>query len=350
MNRVCFVVCIAVISGCSAGTAKVEGPVAPIVEPVQEEDENVDSVIRQGREATRMFYAGEVAPLHARFSAAMVAALPADQWAATRAKLLQDLGSEVEVLGESTSQLLDNNIYRRRVTFTRAPGVELFMTWAFLADGTITGFTISPPAKAADTPHLEYRTKTALRVPFDDEWTVVWGGRTVEENYHAATLSQRFALDLLVTGPDRRSYTGDATKNESYLAFGKPVVAPGKGKIVAVVADVADNVPGQMNPAQAAGNYVLIDHDNGEYSLLAHFKQGSVTVQVGDEVEAGQLLGSCGNSGNSSEPHIHYHLQNSPVPLEGESLPIFFGAATIGGQLHRDVEIVQGQRVSPGSP
>lgn len=77
------------------------------------------------------------------------------------------------------------------------------------------------------------QTKTALRVPFDGEWTVIWGGRTVEENYHSAYVGQRFAIDLVMTDETGRSYTGDGKKNEDYYAFGKPVLSPGKGRVIA---------------------------------------------------------------------------------------------------------------------
>jgi hypothetical protein len=225
--------------------------------------------------------------------------------------------------------------------------LELVVTWGFGRAGTITGFSITPKQVPADTPHLAYRTKTLLHVPFQGEWEVLWGGRSVEQNYHAATVGQRFALDIVQTGADQRSYTGDGKKNEDYLAFGAPVLAPGSGIVTVVVSDVADNVPGTMNVAQLAGNHVLIDHGSGEYSLLAHFQHQSIVVRQGDRVEAGQLLGKCGNSGNSSEPHIHYHLQDSPVPLEGQGLPIFFKAAIVDGVAVQDVELLQGNRVAP---
>ena len=91
-----------------------------------------------------------------------------------------------------------------------------------------------------------------------------------------------------------------------------------------VAESVDDNVPGSMNPAVPAGNHLVIDHGNGEYSLLAHFRKGTVAVKTGDKVEPGQLVGRCGNSGNSSEPHLHYHLQNAPRFGKGEGLPAQF--------------------------
>lgn len=148
-------------------------------------------------------------------------------------------------------------------------------------------------------------------------------------------------------GKDRKSHAGKGKQNQDYFAFGKDVLAPGPGVVIATENTVPDNVPGVMNPSRAAGNFVLIDHENGEYSLLAHLKQGSVKVRVGDHTSPGQTLGLCGNSGNSSEPHLHYHLQNSPVPLEGNGLPIFFKDVVINGRRVADAELEQGALVSP---
>ncbi|TGU70988.1 M23 family metallopeptidase, partial [Mesorhizobium sp. M00.F.Ca.ET.186.01.1.1] len=124
----------------------------------------------------------------------------------------------------------------------------------------------------------------------------------VLSNYHYAIPSQRYAYDIIKI-KDGYSYSGDATKNESYYAFGQEILAPQDGTVVHVVSDIPDNVPvGTMNDKQPAGNVVVIDHGNGEFSYLAHLKQGSAKVKVGDRVKKGDLLGLCGNSGNSSEP------------------------------------------------
>lgn len=85
-----------------------------------------------------------------------------------------------------------------------------------------------------------------------------------------------------------------------------------------------DNAPGSMNAYMALGNFVVIEHRAREYSVLAHLKQGSVRVKPGRKVKRGEVLGLCGNSGNSSEPHLHYHLQNTPVIQDGTGIKVFF--------------------------
>ncbi len=176
---------------------------------------------------------------------------------------------------------------------------------------------------AADSSYLNYQTKTELELPFNDEWWVFWGGRSVEVNYHAALKEQRFALDI-VQRINASTHTGNGTQNEDYYCFGKQLNAPGNGKIVMIINDIYDNVPGQFNESTPTGNLVVIDHENGEFSLLAHFKNGSIIVSVGDSILKGQELGKAGNSGNSSEPHLHYHLQTTADPFNGEGLPAQF--------------------------
>jgi murein DD-endopeptidase MepM/ murein hydrolase activator NlpD len=166
--------------------------------------------------------------------------------------------------------------------------------------------------------------QTQLSLPFKGRWLVFWGGDTREFNQHHEVPNQRFAFDLLGVGEDGKTHRLDATRNEDYYAFRREVLAPADGTVVEVIEGVLDNTPGSMNPYSAVGNCVVIQHREGEVSVLAHFKQGSIVVKAGDKVSRGQLLGQCGNSGNSSEPHVHYHLQNSPVLQDGLGIKCVF--------------------------
>ena len=163
-----------------------------------------------------------------------------------------------------------------------------------------------------------------LSLPFEGSWFVIWGGDTKELNQHRGTPNQRFAFDFLMVDASGKSYRGEGKKNEDYPAFGRKIVAPADGVVTEVIRGVRDNVPGSMNPYSALGNAVVIRHREHEVSVLAHLKQGSIEVQVGDRVKRGQLLGLCGNSGNSSEPHLHYHLQNTPIVQDGTGIKCFF--------------------------
>lgn len=84
-----------------------------------------------------------------------------------------------------------------------------------------------------------------------------------------------------------------------------------------------------MNPTFAGGNAVIIRHAENEVSLLAHFQQGSIRVHRGERVKQGQVLGLCGNSGNSSEPHIHFHVQNTPIFPDATGLRCQFEKITV---------------------
>ena len=117
---------------------------------------------------------------------------------------------------------------------------------------------------------------------------------------------------------------GESRINEDYFAFGREILAPADGVVTDVITGVRDNVPGSMNPYSGLGNAVFVRHREHEVSVLAHFKLGSITVKVGDKVKRGQVIGLCGNSGNSSEPHLHYHLQNTPIIQDGTGVKCCF--------------------------
>ncbi len=176
---------------------------------------------------------------------------------------------------------------------------------------------------------------------------------TGDRTQHAPRLSdahvaQRFALDLLILR-DGASHTGSGRRNEDYDCFGKPILAPAIGKVLEVLDGVADNVPGQMNPKIVTGNRVIIDHGNNEYSVLAHLCKGSPRVASGDAVHAGDRIGDCGNSGNSSEPHLHYQLQDGPAFGASAGLPAQFSNYVADDQPVARGEPTRGQRIRPAT-
>jgi murein DD-endopeptidase MepM/ murein hydrolase activator NlpD len=115
---------------------------------------------------------------------------------------------------------------------------------------------------------------------------------------------------------------------KNWVGFGTPVVAPADGTILEAVGDLPDDIPfneEQMmkNPALEEGNHILIDHGNGEFSMMAHFQQGGVLVRKGDHVRQGQVIGRMSRSGMGSMlVHVHYQLQNGPDPNTAEALPM----------------------------
>lgn len=152
-----------------------------------------------------------------------------------------------------------------------------------------------------------------IQLPFSGEWFTLSGGNTAEQNNHHGNAAQNFAYDFFVIDKSTKTtHSGDGAKNEDYFAFGKEVLATADGEVVEAVDGVRDNSPMDTNNLVLTGNFVVIKHGT-VYSLTAHLKQGSVLVKKGDIVKAGQKIGLCGNSGNSSEPHVHFHVQDSFV-------------------------------------
>ena len=169
------------------------------------------------------------------------------------------------------------------------------------------------------------RNETALKLPFSGEWFVNWGGDSKDNNkYHHEVSNQKYAYDFIVLDENNVSHKGDDSQNDNYYAFSKEILAPADGVIIKVIDDIDDNRPGETNEKDIAGNAVLIQHKEDEISLLAHLKKDSIKVKVGDSVKTGQVIGLCGNSGNSTEPHLHYHLQDSEDIYSGEEIKCFF--------------------------
>ncbi|WP_078393977.1 M23 family metallopeptidase [Shouchella patagoniensis] len=180
----------------------------------------------------------------------------------------------------------------------------------FSSDGTIGGLQFIPIASYPKTDKAY--TRNRYKMPIKEEWMTFWGGVNELVNYHYPYESQRYAYDLVMMR-DGFSYDGSPDQNENYYAFGKEVVAPLDGIVISLENEVKDNTPTlEINEVHPLGNYVIIKHTHEEYSLLAHFKRKSLLVSIGDHVKAGDLLGQCGNSGHSTEPHIHYQVSNGP--------------------------------------
>lgn len=186
---------------------------------------------------------------------------------------------------------------------------------------------------------------TAFRLPFRGRWHVTWGGRTLQENHHRSAPAQRYAYDFSIVRGDAFC-RGDGARNEDHYCFGEDVLAPAAGRIVRAVDGIPDNVPGEKNESHPFGNFVVVEHREREFSLLAHLKEGSVVVRVDDPVAQEQKIGECGNSGRSSKPHLHFHVQTSPEPDGGRGLPPSFVRIEISGVTHEVAEPARGQWVT----
>jgi len=302
--------------------------------------------MEDGRERSTQFLAGQIDEIWSAMTPQMQGALGSSAaLEQLRAGLERDLGAEAEVLDETILQRDGHQVYLRTSRWTKSK-TPLVMQWTLDSEAKIAGFYLRPAPVAAESRFLDYQTKAELRFPFEGEWFVYWGGRTIEQNYHAADAGQRFAVDLVVR-KDGATHAGDPMKLENYHCWDKPVLVPADGTVVKAVSDLPDNAIGQTDAAHPAGNHVVIDFGNGEFGFLAHFRQGSVKAKVGDRMTTGQELGRCGNSGNTSEPHLHVHLQTTATLSAGEGLPAYFNGFVADGKPVERGELVKGQTVSP---
>ncbi len=168
------------------------------------------------------------------------------------------------------------------------------------------------------------KNKTILQLPFEGVWFVVWGGDTKKLNYHHDSQNQKYAFDVVIVDEKDKSCKGKGKENRDYYAFGKKILAPASGVVIEAVDGIKDNKLGSTNKNFNRGNFVIIRHLKNEISVLAHLKRGSVRVKAGDKIKTGQAIGLCGNSGNSSEPHLHYHLQDSKIIQDGKGIKCYF--------------------------
>ncbi len=140
-------------------------------------------------------------------------------------------------------------------------------------------------------------------------------------------IGQRYAIDWIQLGGDGKSFTGDEHQNSSYNAWDQEIHAVTNGKIVAVKDGIPENVPNSGKIAvpitygTLAGNYIIEDLGDGHFAAYAHLRPGALKVKVGDTVHAGSVLAHLGNTGNSSEPHLHFQVCNAPSFAASEGLP-----------------------------
>ncbi|SET34002.1 Peptidase family M23 [Natronincola peptidivorans] len=163
----------------------------------------------------------------------------------------------------------------------------------------------------------------SIRSPFNIPVIVGWGGDTLEDNYHAWMPFQRWAYDLFAMPA-----VIESKRLEDYGIYGVEVVAPISGTVVGAYDNEEDIEPGSEKFQSLLGNYIFIHvEDTDTYLILAHLKHKSLLVQEGQFIEEGTPIAQVGNSGMTSEPHLHIHHQRqnpNQTLLLAEGLPLFF--------------------------
>ena len=198
---------------------------------------------------------------------------------------------------------------------------------------------------SASLPINSAMSKTEFRFPMSGQWFSAVG--PTPHTAHRWALPEEFAFDIVGLGDGTRSYSGSGTAFEDYHAYGADILAAADGRVVAAKADVAEDPTTLRQPGETveaygervgayqmqlvasdinsiAGNYIAIDHGNGEFSFYAHLKPGSITVKIGDVVKSGQAMAQLGSSGNSTEPHLHFQVCDRPEPLACAGIPVNF--------------------------
>jgi hypothetical protein len=194
------------------------------------------------------------------------------------------------------------------------------------------------------TPQV-YRAKTALSLPTPGKMLIHDGHdfyahhrRLNTEHPVAKEIGfernfMRYSLDVNPTSEGFDAFRGTGAKNEDWYAWGKPVLATGDGKVIAAFDGDRDNIRGGVSyfngddvkktPMKFYGNHVIIDHGNGEFSMLAHLQQGSLSIKKGDTVKRGQAIARIGSSGSANNPHIHFELRDG-IDFKADGLPAVF--------------------------
>jgi len=193
------------------------------------------------------------------------------------------------------------------------------------------------------TARLRYPgTGRNLLLPFTGVW-VVWQGIDGQWTHQGLW---RYAFDFLIEDEQGFSYSGNGLQLSDYYAFNKPILAPVRGWVVRVVNHLADCPIGIVDQTHNWGNCVVIYDERGFYVEISHFLHNSIVIKQGDFLERGQLIGRCGNSGYSPQPHIHIQLQLTPE-LGSATIPLSFVNLQVDGKFYSECIPAQRSLVEP---
>ena len=233
---------------------------------------------------------------------------------------------------------------RHRLTFQRIGGDSA----VFVLSGAVT--PVTPAA-------------VRIRPPLRGEWFAANGPSNLSGHRRTAialdgtvAIGQRFAIDFLQIDSSGNTWRPgtDSTRNASYYAYGKEIYAVGDGIVVETKDSIPENSPRSavaravpITLVTVGGNHIVVDMGQGHYAFYAHVQPGTLRVKLGDRVKAGQVLALLGNSGNSTEPHLHFHMGDGVSPLGSEGIPYALSSMELVGRCELSAAGVRCTRTAP---
>jgi len=229
--------------------------------------------------------------------------------------------------------------------------VTLFLLYVLGLAGhrLLARYPQSSPEKTLDrelTARLRYQgSGRAIALPFSGRWTV-WQGCDGKWTHQGIW---RYAYDFLIQDEHHQTHRGNGLKLTDYYAFNKPVLSPIRGWVVRVVNDLPDCEIGVVDQNNNWGNYVVLYDERGFYVEISHFAQNSIVVNQGDRIERGTLVGRCGNSGYSPQPHIHIQAQLTPE-VGTATVPFSFANVRMNHEFSAEVAPTENALLEPVAP
>jgi len=187
-----------------------------------------------------------------------------------------------------------------------------------------------------------YTNSNGINLPFTGCW-IVWQGIDGEFTHKGVW---RYAFDFIIEDEEGYSFTNNGLKLEDYYAYNKPVFSPVTGWVITVVNYLDDCPIGTIDQENNWGNYIVIYDEKGFYVEISHFLQNSILAKQGDFIEKGTFIGRCGNSGYSSQPHIHIQLQLTPE-IGSATIPLNFINIKVDGKFHSEYIPLPNSKVEP---
>ncbi|MDT0353151.1 M23 family metallopeptidase [Pseudonocardia charpentierae] len=208
-------------------------------------------------------------------------------------------------------------------------------------DYTVTPYSISASGPITIGPPVKGRNWVALNGCCEPGWPHRSTPLSLNGNLVGGQL---FAIDWKQTNDQGGFYTGDKTKNESYVDYGSDIIAVADGTVTAVLDGQEANAPGvlpandpvlgpKLTVENVDGNHIVLDIGQGAYAFYAHLQKGSLLVKVGDQVRKGQVIAKLGNTGNANASHMHFHVMNGPSVLGSSGIPYVLDAFEYQGQI-----------------